>query len=578
MPIDPGIIAAIAIQSCKGVYAVLLGSGVSRPAGIPTGWDVVLDLINRVAELSGEPNPADPVEWYKEKYGEEPRYSDLVAALGSKEADRLHLLKGYFEPAEEERDEGKKVPTSAHHAIARLVANDFFKVILTTNFDRLMEQAFAEVGVAPKVLASPEDIEGMMPLQHSDCTLIKLHGDYLDLGSRNTPDELAEYDPRVDKLLDRVLTEYGLIVCGWSAEWDEALRKAIARSTRHRFATYWLARGSLGERAKHLVSLRAAQVIPIESADEFFEDIEQKIKSIEEGRTAHPLTRELAMATAKRYLAEERHFIRLEDLVKNETSRLVSALSGPDFDVGSPKPDADTILARVEKYEALTSTLASIFIVGCYWGSPQHFCLWRRSIERVAACEVQRGTVYAAWRYMKSLPAALLLYSAGIAAIAAEKYETLQMFFSECKSSDDGVETPLIDRANARVSLRHDEANQLFPPKKNRMTPGSDWVFERLKSSVGQFVGEERQYENLFNRFELLLSMSHLDIVGQHSVPDGRYRWQEFGPGDMLSVFSKEIEAEGADWPPLRAGMFGGSVPKAQQALMEVRERIGPLR
>ena len=65
------------------------------------------------------------------------------------------------------------------------------KVILTTNFDRLIEQALAEGGVTSKVLASAEDVDGMTPLHHSDCTVIKLHGDYLDLGSRNTPDELA---------------------------------------------------------------------------------------------------------------------------------------------------------------------------------------------------------------------------------------------------------------------------------------------------------------------------------------------------------------------------------------------------
>ncbi len=572
MPIDPRITAAISIQSRKGVYALLLGSGVSRAADIPTGWEVVLDLINRVAELSGEPNPPDPAVWYLEKHGEEPAYSKLLATLGQTQADRSHLLKGYFEPTAEERDEGKKLPTRAHHAIAQLVADGYFKVILTTNFDRLIEQALAEVGVTSKVLASAEDVDGMTPLQHSDCTVIKLHGDYLDLGSRNTPDELAEYPPRMDELLDRVLTEYGLIVCGWSAEWDEALRKAIARSARHRFATYWLARGSLGDQAERLVSTRTAQVIPIESADEFFQDLQQKVKSIEDSRTFHPLSRKLAMETAKRYLAEARHFIRLEDLVNNETTRLVAAVSGPTFDVGSPRPDAETIRARAERYEALTSNLASIFMVGCYWGDGQHYRLWRQSIQRIARYELRGGTSYDDWSQMRFLPASFLLYSAGMAAIAAEKYDTLQMFFSESKSFTKGQTEPLIENASIRVSFINRAANELFAPKNKRKTPGSDWLFERLKSSVGQFVGEEVRYAELFNRFELLLSMSYCDLIDKEWVPSGRYGWQQLGPEHPVSLFLQEIGAEGDDWPPLRAGMFGGSAERAKEALTTVRK------
>lgn len=39
-----------------GVYAVLLGSGVSRSAGIPTGWEITLELVRRegIAASAGE--------------------------------------------------------------------------------------------------------------------------------------------------------------------------------------------------------------------------------------------------------------------------------------------------------------------------------------------------------------------------------------------------------------------------------------------------------------------------------------------------------------------------------------------
>ncbi|MBI1929655.1 hypothetical protein HYR99_36080, partial [Candidatus Poribacteria bacterium] len=88
-----------------------------------------------------------------------------------------------------------------------------------------------------------------MPLTHTSCAIIKVHGDYLDTRIKNTPDELARYDKRLNQLLDRIFDEFGLIVCGWSAEWDVALRSAMERCKNHRFTTYWTIRGNPGGQA-----------------------------------------------------------------------------------------------------------------------------------------------------------------------------------------------------------------------------------------------------------------------------------------------------------------------------------------
>ena len=45
---------AFSMYSNKGVYALLLGSGISKSAGIPTGWDVTIDLIRKLAAQNGE--------------------------------------------------------------------------------------------------------------------------------------------------------------------------------------------------------------------------------------------------------------------------------------------------------------------------------------------------------------------------------------------------------------------------------------------------------------------------------------------------------------------------------------------
>ena len=47
--IDPSTALAFSVFENRGVFALLIGSGVSRTAQIPTGWEVVLDLTRRVA-------------------------------------------------------------------------------------------------------------------------------------------------------------------------------------------------------------------------------------------------------------------------------------------------------------------------------------------------------------------------------------------------------------------------------------------------------------------------------------------------------------------------------------------------
>ena len=192
MSIDPALSLALSVHAHKGVYAILVGSGISKSAGIPTGFEVITDLIRRIATADGGNVGDVPEKWYLNKYKKAATYSDLIEMLAPTSEERMSLLRGYFEPTEEEAEKGLKVPTKGHHAIARLVKRGFIKVIITTNFDRLLERAIEAEGIAPVVVATPNQILGMMPLQHvTTCLIIKVHGDYLDTRIKNTTLELV---------------------------------------------------------------------------------------------------------------------------------------------------------------------------------------------------------------------------------------------------------------------------------------------------------------------------------------------------------------------------------------------------
>ncbi len=69
-----------------------------------------------------------------------------------------------------------------------------------------------EAGVEPTVIRSDDDLRGAIPLIHSRCFLVKLHGDYLDTRIKNTDEELGSYSPDLDSLLDRIFDDHGLVV------------------------------------------------------------------------------------------------------------------------------------------------------------------------------------------------------------------------------------------------------------------------------------------------------------------------------------------------------------------------------
>jgi hypothetical protein len=298
--LDPLTALAFSMFSGKGVYALLLGSGISRAAEIPTGWEIALDLIRKLAAASEEECGADAVAWYRQKFGTEPDYSDLLAMVAQNPAERTKSLGAYFEATDDEKGRGAKTPTAAHRAIARLVSKGYVRVIITTNFDRLLEQALATEGVPTTIISTDDMVRGALPLVHAPCTLIKVHGDYRDTRFRNTVEELASYSAEMNALLDRVIDEYGMVVVGWSATWDRALRAAFLRAANRRFAMTWATRGALTAEAQELTSFRGALVQEIDSADQFFSSLLAKLESLEKFNAPHPISVQLVQCLINR--------------------------------------------------------------------------------------------------------------------------------------------------------------------------------------------------------------------------------------------------------------------------------------
>lgn len=563
----------------KGVYALLLGSGISRSAGIPTGWEVTLDLIKKLARVKNENCEPDPAQWYEETFSEEADYSKVLNLLAKTPSERSQLLKGYFEPTEEERQQKLKTPTDAHKAIANLVYKGFVKVIITTNFDRLMEKALEDVGVFPIVVSTTDTILGAPPIVHTSCTLIKVHGDYLDTRIKNTPEELSNYDENLNALLDRVFDEFGLIICGWSGEWDMALRESILRSKSRRFTVYWAVKDSLSDKAKELVDFRKAEVISIKSADTFFVELSEKLTAINDFERPHPLSVQAATATLKKYLEEEKYKIRLRDLVTKETERLFENISPKIYPTQQLRPNKDDLLLRVAQYEAKSEILQAIMITGGYWGGSDMSNLFVKSLERLTDHQKDRNG-YTDWINLGLYPALLLLFSASLAALASNNYQMFAdlLLKPQNRYGNRGKEPLFLSIFPHSVISQ--EFGRLLPDMERRHTPTSDHLVEVLKPAIREYIPDGMELENLFDRLEYILSLTILDHLLQTATHDwspiGRFGWRTRGYGDLSisNQIESEIEREKENWKYLKVGFFGGSLDRAINAQRRLSTRL----
>jgi hypothetical protein len=568
---DPLVMLATGVYAKPGVYALLLGSGVSTGAGIPTGWGIVQELVRRAAAAHQPDNfgaadevAADPETWWDRNGDGQPLgYSNLLTALGPTPAARQALLAGFFEPDETDTEAGRKLPGVAHHAIAQLARRGLIGVIVTTNFDRLMERALEEAGVPPQVVASPQSLAGMTPLQHAGVTVIKLHGDYADLEIRNTIDELSAYPPELDALLDRVLDEYGLIVSGWSADWDKALVAALERLKSRRYPMYWDSRSSKGETARRLLAQHSGVIVPAASADDLFTGLVDRVDALE--RLAEPpLTTAVAVARLKRYLPDPVRRIELDDLVTGAVSTAANKTAA-----------YPTRLARLDgqalddRYIALLSDVTlvlQLLIEGIYHDQGRdHTSLWVKSIHRLMlARRLILGVHQEPLDNVRHYPALLALRAAGIASLVADRDDVLFQLLTEPTWRD-----PLNrDLLPAAVALREytvagaDLVNA-FPRWSGRrwLYPPSHLLRADLREVLRPILPDDDDYRWTNDRYEYRVALIQYHLESQPggyarstpgefigSSPFGGRQWSDGQPITETDFRATAGQASD-DWP-----------------------------
>lgn len=306
--IDPILPLSISIAEGKGVYALFLGSGISKSAGIPTGGDIFWNSVKLICKLEDNTvNISDDAEidkWFEASQYKDFNYSKILEALCPSKEDRRNYLEKYFIDCN---------PTIAHKVIANLVKNELIKVIVTTNFDQLLENALDDENIKFDVVSDESDLKNLKPREHSNCRILKLNGDYKKLNIRNTETELEKYSDSISKELEEIFDRYGLIVVGYSGS-DKAVIEHLENRISN-YSIYWLARDKINTKIKELIKSKDGKIICRDSTDIFFKELERKINLFSTYPTGD--TPEFLATTVKNLLREK------DQIEINELSKAV---------------------------------------------------------------------------------------------------------------------------------------------------------------------------------------------------------------------------------------------------------------
>ncbi|WP_292393204.1 SIR2 family protein [Methanoculleus sp. UBA303] len=246
-------------------YILFAGAGVSKDAGVPTAWDLMLKTAGMLY-AAGHPETDQKIDlerWFTVSDYSKMQYADLIGALYPHYPDQQQFLEGYLNG----HDIGE-----AHAAIAELARRGVIRAIITTNFDHYIERALEAINRDIQVISTEEDLENSEPLIH--CKRIRVYKPHGTLGKgalKNTPADLERLSPLMREELIRILSEHGVIVLGYSGCDKGIVDIFKSRETSH-YPLFWVdpryPKGDIEEIFKDDRNI----FIPCEGASQFIND------------------------------------------------------------------------------------------------------------------------------------------------------------------------------------------------------------------------------------------------------------------------------------------------------------------
>jgi len=284
MPIDINQIIPLSYNLADGKkkYVLFCGAGVSKDAGIPTGWDILLETLRHIrAQEDGKSKEYTDkeMEAYYEKNFKDSTYSEIIESLFPSREEQREFLEKLFE---------NKAPGRAHKLIAEWVKAGLIRFIITTNFDSSIEHSLDDAGLRGKysVITDGAQVLRSKPWNLvENCRIYKVHGTIEQGVIKNTKKDLEKLDTDLEKDLLDLIERHGVIVLGYAGNKDDkAVMDCFHRRRFKGYTLYWTVYDNqINDNVKELVERQDGRFIHIQSASDFLEEVLNRVEIARRG-------------------------------------------------------------------------------------------------------------------------------------------------------------------------------------------------------------------------------------------------------------------------------------------------------
>jgi Caspase domain len=288
------------------------------------------------------------------------------------------------------------------------------------------------------------------------------------------------------------------------------------------------------------------------------------------------------ISRAKALLASEAGAIGLHDMLIDEVRRFL-ALTTADSFATSDQFSQEALLGRVSRYEVAAQDLSLLLACVAQWGSASHLATLQKCIARSCDRLDPEGGL-TVWIALRWYPLIVTLYSAGIAAVDARRYDSLSaIFLTPLPKTDFGrnSRTFVEGASEALLEINRSDVLKRIPGHERQYAPHSEYLLKTLQPRLDDTLFLGKNYETAFETFEVLFALCAADARvarGKEAWgPIGRFGWKRGGDDSPFGSVLREAEAEGSAWPPVKAGLFGGSYERFVKIAEEYKKVLGRL-
>ena len=210
-------------------FCFLIGAGASMSSGIPSGADLARKWIREIEEDCGK----DDFAKWKNKVGiSEDNVGEFYQQIYEKRFGHIpesgyDCIRHYME--------GKE-PSLGYLILANIMVREKHNVVITTNFDNLLEDAIRTYTKEKPFIAGHEALAGYVPKRSDRPIILKVHRD-LFFHPFSDREHTGTIQKAWEDILDRFLSDYFLIVLGYGGN-DESLMDYFT-SLNNRKQIYW---------------------------------------------------------------------------------------------------------------------------------------------------------------------------------------------------------------------------------------------------------------------------------------------------------------------------------------------------